>query len=369
MSNQRIAVIGAGILGARITRELLGPRAFGRPQEVAITTVSRRPERLSVLRNSFGTEVKMLSDQNGQAQLDDDVTTVIVARAAGEQFVVAHEQLLAGRDVVATSDDPVEVQELLELGPLAESLGRTLVVGAAFAPGLSCLLASHASGLLDRVDEIHVARHGAAGPGCAAQRLRALRGTATDWRDGAWVKRPGFSGRELCWFPDPIGARDCYRAALVDPMLIVPAFAGVQRVTARLAATRRDRALAPFPVWLPAPAEGGIGAVRVELRGERDGQREWVVYAVLDRPAVAAAATAAVTGLWVATRTAAPGATGLAGLGATQELLGELALRGVRAAVFEGAEGSEGSAQQENQQESDAEAQVLAKKADRSHQE
>jgi hypothetical protein len=149
-------------------------------------------------------------------------------------------------------------------------------------------------------------------------------------------------------------------------MLLVPAFAGVQRVTARLAATRRDRALAPFPVWLPAPAEGGIGAVRVELRGERDGQREWVVYAVLDRPAVAAAATAAVTGLWVATRSAKPGATGLAGLGATQELLGELALRGVRAAVFEG---SEGSSQQENQQESAEEAQVLATKADTSHQE
>jgi len=44
----------------------------------------------------------------------------------------------------------------------------------------------------------------------------------------------------------------------------------------------------------------------------------------------------------------------------------------VRAAVFEGSEGSEdseGSAQQENQQESDSEAQVLAKKVDTSHQE
>jgi hypothetical protein len=340
VSARRIAVIGAGILGARITRELLGPRAFGREQAVRVTTVSRRPDRLTVLRNSFGNEVQMLSDQTGGALLDEDVTTVIVARSAGEQFAVAREQLVAGRDVITTSDDPVEVQQLLEMGPLAASLGRTLVVGAAFAPGLSCLLASHASVLLDRVDEIHIARQGAAGPGCASQRLRALRGTARDWRDGEWLKRPGFSGRELCWFPDPIGARDCYRAALADPFLLVPAFSEVTRVTARLAATRRDRALAPFPVWLPAPAEGGIGAVRVELRGVRSGQREWVVYGALDRPAVAAAATAAVTALWVDSGGAAPGATGLAGLGATSELLGELALRGVRAAVFEGSQGS-----------------------------
>ena len=349
VSDQRIAVIGAGILGARITRELLGPRAFGREQTVGVTTVSRRADRLTVLRNSFGNEVQMLSDATGSAQLDADVATVIVARAAGDQFAVAREQLSAVRDVITTSDDPVEVQQLLELGPLAASLGCTLVVGAAFAPGLSCLLASHASALLDRVDEIHVARHGAAGPACAAQRLRALRGTATDWRDGEWLKRPGFSGRELCWFPDPIGARDCYRAALADPFLLVPAFSEVTRVTARIAANRRDRALAPFPIWLPAPSEGGIGAVRVELRGVRDGQREWVVYGVLDRPAVAAAATAAVTALWVTAGGVAPGATGLAGLGATSELLGELALRGVRAAVFEGSEGSSRQKAQRNQ--------------------
>jgi len=340
MSTQRVAVLGAGILGVRITRELLSPRAFGESPNLAVTTVTRRVDRLNLLRNQFGSQVQMLSDETGTGQLPKDITTVIVARAAGEQYEVAKEQLTLGRDVITTSDDPAEVQRLLELGAVATSVGKTLVVGAAFAPGLSCLLASHASELLDRVDEIHIARHGAGGPACASQRLRALRGTATDWRDGAWVKRPGFSGRELCWFPDPIGARDCYRAALADPLVLVPAFPDVTRVTARLAATRRDRVLAPFPVWLPAPAEGGIGAVRVELRGERDGRREWVVYGVLDRPAVAAAATAAVTALWLGSRRVAPGATGLAGLGATSELLGELAFRGVRAAVFEGSQGS-----------------------------
>ena len=176
--------------------------------------------------------------------------------------------------------------------------------------------------------------------------VRALRGTATDWRDGEWVRRPGFSGRELSWFPDPVGARDCYRAALAEPALLVPAFLGVQRVTARLAASRRDRAFAPFPVLVPPPDEGGIGAIRVELRGERDGARAAVVYGALDRPAVAGAAVAAVSALhlsgrlWLQSgsvggesgRTA--GATGLAAL-EPLPLLHELARRGVRAAVFD----------------------------------
>ena len=35
----------------------------------------------------------------------------------------------------------------------------------------------------------------------------------------AAVERAGGSGRELCWFPDPIGAVDCYRPALPDPLL------------------------------------------------------------------------------------------------------------------------------------------------------
>jgi hypothetical protein len=170
--------------------------------------------------------------------------------------------------------------------------------------------------------------------------LRALRGTALDWRDGEWVRRPGFSGRELNWFPDPVGGRDCYRAELAEPLLLHPALPDAQRVTARLAASRRDRALAPFPVLLPPPVEGGLGAVRVELRGARGGERATVVYGALDRPAIAAGAVAAVAGADLLAGHGRPGVTGLAGTGRHLELLRELARRGVRAAVFEGATGA-----------------------------
>ncbi len=333
-----IAVVGAGILGARIARELLTPSPAPFKAATGVEIITGRDDRARTLRSSFGRSATVVTSLDDVDPISgDDVKVVVLARESGRQLAIARESLLRGRHVVATSDDLGEVEDLLDLDAIARSTGTTLVVGAAMAPGLSCLLAAHAAELFDRVDEIHIGRAGAAGPGCARQRLKALRGTAVDWRDGDWVKRPGFSGRELLWFPDPIGARDCYRAALPDPALLVPAIAGVHRVTSRIAANRRDRALAPFPVLWPPPVEGGLGAVRVEVRGEANSQRRNVVYGALDRPAVAGAATAAVTALWLASGVASPGATGLAGLGATLPILTELSRRGVRAAAFDGA--------------------------------
>ena len=100
-------------------------------------------------------------------------------------------------------------------------------VGAGFMPGLTCLLARLRGGRLrhGRRDPRGQARH--RGPACARQHHRALGSTAVGWNEDGWFDRPGGSGRELCWFPDPIGALDCYRAGLGDPLLLVPAFAGV----------------------------------------------------------------------------------------------------------------------------------------------
>ena len=67
-----------------------------------------------------------------------------------------------------------------------------------------------------------------------------------------------------------------------------------ERVTARLAATRRDRLTSRLPMLRPPHADGGPGAVRVELRGERAGEgRVTVVYGAMDVPSVAAGAVAA----------------------------------------------------------------------------
>jgi len=207
----------------------------------------------------------------GGVVLDDvaelAVVDVIVVASPPAHAPAVRSFIAEGCDVVSVSDDLGDVRELLHLDEFARHHGVRVVVGAGLSPGLTGVLARHLVGRLDVADEIHVATHGTAGPACARQHHDALGDTAVGWHDGEWIERPGGSGRELCWFPEPVGPADCYRAALADPVLLHRAFPGVERISARVSATRRDRLTARLPMLSPPHAEGDRGAVRVEVRG------------------------------------------------------------------------------------------------------
>ena len=221
------------------------------------------PDRLREASGSFDDTVTL-----GQGlAVPDSADLVVAATTAGTQTSAALSAMRAGAGVVTTTNEIIETRDLLALDRQARQHGVPLVVGAGFMPGLTCLMARVGAAEFDLVDEIHVAKVGTGGPACARQHHRALSSLAIDWRDGRWTRRPGGSGRELCWFPDPVAGHDCYRGALPDALLLVPAFPGVDRVTARMAATRRDRLTAPLPMMRRPHPEGGVGAVRVELRG------------------------------------------------------------------------------------------------------
>ena len=144
-------------------------------------------------------------------------------------------------------------------------------------------------------DELHIAVHGTAGPACAREHHQALQGWAVGWHDDEWIERsPAGSGRELCWFPEPVGARDCYRGELPDPLLLHRSFPDIGRISARVSATRRDRFTARLPMLSPPHREGGIGALRVEARGHDErGARVTLVQGVAELIGTTAAAVAA----------------------------------------------------------------------------
>lgn len=329
----RVVVVGVGAVGARAARQLLSSDGI---DEVLLRDPDT--ERLGAVRQSLGAGARTDAAPGFDPS---EVDLVVLALPPGEHAAQARSALAAGVPVVSTGDSMDDVRSLLDLDSEASERGLSVVVGAGFGPGLSCLLASHGAARFDSVDEIHVARTGTGGPACARQHHRALGGRALDWRDGGWVERRGGSGRELCWFPDPVGAADCYRAALPDAWLLVDAFPGVERVTARLAANRRNRLTARLPRLRRPHVEGGPGAIRVEVRGRRQGATDIDVFGAMDRPAVAAGAVAAVAGLWLLQgRLGRVGASGLAGLVEPVPFLHELHRRGVRAATFDGALGS-----------------------------
>jgi saccharopine dehydrogenase-like NADP-dependent oxidoreductase len=328
----RALVVGAGAVGSRAARQLA---SIDGVSHVGVCDTDGR--RAAAVAESLGSGVASVVSDVSPGSLDG-VDAVVLAQP-GDHRRAAELAIERGADVVSTSDAMATVKRLLDLDAEATERGRTVVVGGGFSPGLTCVLARHAAEGFDEVDEVHVAKVGTGGPACARQHHRALSDLAVDWRDGAWTRRAGGSGRELVWFPDPMRGIDCYRAGLPDALLLVPAFPDARRVTARLGANRRDRLTSWLPMLRPPHPEGGPGAVRVEVRGTQGAAREVRVLGAVDRPAVGAGAVAAVAAWWsVERRFVRPGAAGLAVLLAdTVPFLAELARRGVRAAVFEGA--------------------------------
>lgn len=323
----RIAVMGLGAVGTRAARQLASTASV---EEVVLADV--RAGRVDEVVSSLGAKARPLP---GATDALPEADVVLIATPPGTQVDLARRLVARGTPVVTTSDSVDDVRALLDLGPEADARSVPVVVGAGFSPGLTCVLARFAADRLDTVDEIHVARLGTGGPACARQHHEALADEAIDWRDGGWQRRPGGSGRELCWFPDPIGASDCYRAGLPDALLLVPAFPGVGRVTARLAATRRDRLTARFPMVRRPHPEGGLGAVRVEVRGRDESGIRVEIVGAMDRPGVAGGAVAALAAVEAGQgRLRRAGAGGLAELVEAKPFLAELALRGVKVARF-----------------------------------
>lgn len=323
----RVAVVGLGAVGTRAARQLASTDEVD--HVVLIDTLAGRADEV---RSSLGGKAEV---SDGSAESIPDADVVLLATPAGTQAAAARTLVGRGTPVVTSTDDVDEVRALLDLGPEAEARGISVAVGAVFSPGLTCILARLAADRLDTIDEIHIARMGTGGPACARQHHASLRGLGIDWRDGGWQRRAAGSGRELSWFPDPIGAADCYRAELPDPLLLVPAFPGVGRVTARLAATRRDRLTARLPMLRRPHPEGGLGAVRVEVRGRGADGIAVEILGAMDRPGIAGGAVAALTAVELgAGRALHPGAASLATLVEPKGFLRELARRGVKVAAF-----------------------------------
>ena len=323
----RIGVVGSGATGRRIARQLAHGAA---PPDLVL--IDHRPGvAAEVARSLGGTVAWSVGDQ-----VPDACDVVVLATGVGKHPALARAAVDHGSHVVSISDSIPDVRGLLRLDERARERERVVLVGAGMMPGLTDLLAAHAASWFDRLDEIHVSKFGTGGPECARQHHGALKGPCIDLRDDEWVRRAGGSGRELAWFPAPVHAADCYRAALVDPILLSRAFPDVGRISARMAATRRDRMTMHLPMLRRPHPEGLLGAARVDLRGTRDGAVTDVVLGCSERPAVAAGAVASVAANYAAAGRTRLGALGLAEGVPVVEFLHDLRHRGLRLELFVG---------------------------------
>jgi hypothetical protein len=321
-----VGVAGLGAVGLRAARALT--------DEVSVERVvleSRRPEMVVHARDALG--------RASEWGTGAEPTVVVLAGESGPAHVErARAEVRRGRSVVSVSDAVSDVDGLLSLDELARERGVTVAVGVAFSPGLSSTLARHAASTFSEVHEIRTAFVGAGGPRCLSNRREVLGESGVIIRDGTVHPGVGGSSTELTWFPDPVAGVDCSLGALAEPTLLRRAFATAGVIESRGAVGRES--LATLLPWRPAPPEGDVGAIRVEVIGRRDGDIESITYGVLDRPAAAAGITAGIVAAHLAGpagESVAAGALGLAEFFDPVVLLSGLKRRGVRAATVEAA--------------------------------
>lgn len=314
-----VEIVGLGAIGRRLLTELLSTPS--------VELVRVRSRRHDVAAAQVGGSDRVEIVRPGRPVRADWVAVTVEATA---QRAALRRSAEAGVPAVSSCDDPVLVGELLG------GSGAPVVVGAALSPGLTDVMAAHAVTMLDETSELHVARHGVGGPACSEARAQAFRRDGRGWRDGAWVERSAGSGRELWFFPSPIDGRDTYRADLAEVQTIHAAHPKVERVTARVSMTRRERL--PVAVGLPAfpgaQKPAGMGGAVVEARGRQGSTTHTVVLGVVDRLEAAVAALIATCGEQLV---AQPGLTGgiTAGqLASPVVMLDCLARRGVSIARF-----------------------------------
>jgi hypothetical protein len=141
-----------------------------------------------------------------------------------EHAPLAHGFALRGASVVTVGDDFDDAAALLESGARVR-VGRSDAGGRrgdvarlVGAPGTPSRRPAGDRRRDPRRDPRH--RRAALRPHLPPSLSRRSHG----WHDDEWVDYLGGSGRELCWFPEPVGARDCYRADFADPLLLHAAF-------------------------------------------------------------------------------------------------------------------------------------------------
>lgn len=345
-----VLLAGAGAVARRAARQLIETEGVERLL-IADQAATRAREVVEAIGD--GAEVVLWTVDR---PIPDGVDAVAAAIGGEAERRVAERALEARVPFASAADDLETVRGLLDLDDAATEAGVTIAAGCGLAPGLADVLAAHAVAGLDAVDEIHVARSGRAGPACARSLEHAARGPAPEWRDGAWAQERAGSGRQLVWFPAPVGGKDCRRGRSGQAALLVDAFPRLKRVSHRLdgvPAAGRFGGLPNLSLMKLAARErpvrsdpdGEWGGVWVEVRGRRGRSEEVLVYGAVDRMPFAAGAilalsTAVLAGALpgaVAGAPVRPGAHGLASLVEPVPFLAELARRGVTAATFEGA--------------------------------
>ena len=230
-----LALGGAGYMGAEIVNQLV------KRSDVKITVADANSKGLNKIATELGdrvdTSVIDVDDSNNLVQLMKNADVVVSAVGPfynyGVKLVKA--SIAARVNFVDINDDFDATEEALSLNEEAKKAGITAIIGMGASPGVSNMMAKYGASKMDKVDEIRIfwAESGIDPTGPAAM-YHWFHITAEDipvFKDGDWVNVKGLSEPEVVEFPPPIGKLEVYYTGHPEPVTLPRYIKGVKNVS------------------------------------------------------------------------------------------------------------------------------------------
>lgn len=279
----------------------------------------------------------------------------IVISAAGPGYLLEERcvraAISAGVDYVSLSDDQAPARSVASMGEEALAAGVTVVSGAGVAPGISNLLVALAARRLDEVREVEIcvgASSADSGGQATELHFLAMLGSS-DFAESRQARSP-----HPVYFPDPVGWVETFGVDHPEEIVVRAAYPSLQAFRFRVGLVEKAvmdtvragaaagfgsserkrhlmlKAARPLRPLLEAmsPGSGPWTAMRVDVRGTKGARTSTVSYAVVDRLANLASIPLVRCASLVSGRSA--GVTSLDQLGDAEELLSDIAARGIR---------------------------------------
>lgn len=257
----RIAVVGAGAMGADIVDELVR-----REPGLALTVIDADGARAAAVAARAGSVAARAQtcdarDTPSLARALSDTTVTVNAAQYDTNLDVMRACLAAGSHYLDLGGMFHTTREQLTLSSDFAHAGLTAVLGIGAAPGLSNLLAVAACDALEQVDGVDMAFAAATRDRPASESfvppysirtiMQEFCEPSFQYCDGALRELPALAGRRRIRFPTPIGECDCVHTLHSEPATLPEFLAarGVREVGWRLG--------------LPAELEGIVRALAV----------------------------------------------------------------------------------------------------------
>ncbi len=243
----KIAVIGAGAMGAAIVKDLRS-----NPEVTEILVADAALERAREIAAGLGDQRIRYSqvDASNVAETAKVITPYDAVVNAAQYYINCEvmKACLAGRCHYNDLGGMFHMtRRQHELRSDFEKAGLTAITGIGAAPGITNVLSRYGYDLLDRVEAVHTSfaaadltdRRGVqvlVPPYSIRTIMEEMSDDSVQFMDGEYVVRPALSGAEESSFPEPIGRRVCYHTLHSEPATIPAAFRdkGIRHVTWRL---------------------------------------------------------------------------------------------------------------------------------------